>query len=137
MKRTRYTSSNPNEGHLGAVRARRIGERVLIRGVSPVSARGKPVAIDDPYGQTWRCIQLLEEALEAFDGVLADVVSTRIYLVQRDDWSVVARAHADAFDEIKPVTTMVVVKGLLDPLWRVEMEAEAILPRARPTPPMG
>ena len=137
MKRKRYASSKPHEGHLGAVRARRIGERVLIGGVAPVSARGKPVAIDDPYGQMWRCIQLLEEALEAFDAALADVVSTRIYLVQRDDWSAVARAHADAFDEIKPVTTMVVVKGLLDPLWRVEMEAEAVLPTVPPAPPMG
>ncbi len=112
---------------MGSVRARRVGDRIMIRGVAPVSPRGKAVAIDDPYGQAWRCIQLIEDALAAFDVPLACVVATRIYLVSRDDWSAVARAHAEAFDQIQPVTTMVVVKTLLDPVWRVEMEAEAFV----------
>ncbi len=133
MKRTHYVSSKPQEGHIGSVRARRVGDRVFIGGVSPVSPRGKPVAVDDPYGQAWRCIQLIEEALAAFDAPLEAVVSTRVYLVHREDWSAVARAHAEVFGEIRPVNTMVVVQSLLDPVWRVEMEAEAILSETNPT----
>lgn len=132
MSRIRYRSAKPQEGHLGAVRARRVGDHVLVRGVSPVSAQGKAVAIGDPYGQAWRCVQLIEEALEAFGAGLSNVVATRIYLTDRDDWSAVARAHAEAFEINAPVTTMVIVQALLDPLWRVEMEVEAVCPASEP-----
>jgi len=91
--------------------------------------------VDDPYGQAWRCIQLIEEALAAFDASLDAVVSTRVYLVNRQDWSAVAQAHAEVFEDIRPVNTMVVVQSLLDPVWRVEMEAEAILSETDQTTP--
>ena len=79
----------------------------------------------DAYVQAARCFEIILEAVEALGGTREDVVRTRIYLVEASDWEAVGRAHGEFFRDIYPAATLVVVKGLLDPRWRVEIEAEA------------
>lgn len=127
MDRQRRFSASPYEKQFGYCRAMRVGDRILVSGTAPIGPGGGTVAPGDPYGQAWRCFQIIEEAIEGLGGALEDVVRTRMYIVDRDDWSLIARAHGDVFGSIEPVTTLVVVAGLLDPVWRVEIEAEAVI----------
>ena len=88
--------------------------------------RGPPPA--GAYPQARLCLDLIGEALARAGASLEDVVRTRIYLTDAGHWSEVARAHGEAFADIRPAATAVVVSGLLDPAWLVEIEAEALLP---------
>lgn len=125
-ERVLVSSGSPYEPVIGFSRAVRFGERVLVSGTAPVWPDG---ACDpDPEVQARRCIEIIETALADAGGALADVVRTRTYLVDLADAEAVQRAHGDAFGLIRPASTMVVVAALLDPRWKVEMEAEAILP---------
>lgn len=85
------------------------------------------VGAGDPHAQALRCFQIVEEALEELGASLEDVVRTRMYLVRRQDWQEVGAAHGAFFREVRPASTMVVVAGLLDPEWLVEVEADAIV----------
>ncbi|MCA9540466.1 MAG: RidA family protein [Myxococcales bacterium] len=127
MDRERHFSASPYEGQFGFARAVRVGDRILVSGTAPIGPTGHAAAPGNAYAQTWRCLQVVEEALEALGGRLEDVVRTRIYLIDREDWSAVARAHGEVFAMIRPAATAVVVAGLLDPEWRVEIEAEAVI----------
>lgn len=127
MSRRRHFSASPYEHQFGYCRALRTGDRILVAGTAPIGPKGATAAPGDPFGQAWRCLQIIEEAVEALGGRMEHVVRTRIYLTRREDWSVVARAHGQIFGAIQPVTTLVVVGGLLDPDWLVEIEAEAVV----------
>ncbi len=81
----------------------------------------------DPYRQAKRCLEIIVEALEELGAKPEDVVRTRIYLLSADDIEEVGRAHGEVFREARPVTTALVVAGLLDPRWLVEIEAEALI----------
>ena len=74
-----------------------------------------------------RCIEIIAEALAEAGASLDDVVRTRLYLVDRDDFEAIAEVHGEVFGEIRPAATGVVVKELLDPAWKVEVEVEAVL----------
>ena len=80
------------------------------------------------YDQMRLCLEIVGGALEQAGAGFEDVVRTRIFIVHADDWPEIARAHGEVFADIRPASTAVVVKGLLDPRWRVEIEAEAVLP---------
>jgi enamine deaminase RidA (YjgF/YER057c/UK114 family) len=86
---------------------------------------GEPPA--DAYGQTKRCLEIIVEALREAGASASDVVRTRTYLVDAGDWEDVGRAHGEVFAEVRPASTMVVVTGFLDPRWKVEIEADAIV----------
>jgi enamine deaminase RidA (YjgF/YER057c/UK114 family) len=86
---------------------------------------GEPPA--DAYGQAKRCFEIIVEALAEVGARPEHVVRTRTYLVDAADWEDVGRAHGEVFADVRPASTMVVVTGFLDPRWRVEMEADAIL----------
>jgi enamine deaminase RidA (YjgF/YER057c/UK114 family) len=123
--RIRVSSGSPFEGPIGFSRAIRVGERVLVAGTAPTWPDGH---VDpDTERQTDRCLEIIISALEEVGASAADVVRTRTYLVAAADWQAVGRAHGRIFGDVRPVSTMVVVQGLLDPRWRVEMEAEAII----------
>ena len=87
---------------------------------------GEPPA--DAYGQARRALEIVVDALAQAGATPADVVRTRTYLVSAEDWQDVGRAHAEVFGTARPASSMVVVAALLDPRWRVEIEAEAVVP---------
>ncbi len=124
--RTNIPGESPYEPIIGFSRAVRVGERVLVSGTGPVGA-------DDasPEEQARRVLAILRQALEKAGGSLAQVVRTRIYLTNREDWEPVGRVHGEVFGAVRPAATMVVVAALLHPAWRVEMEAEAVLDELR------
>ena len=81
----------------------------------------------DPYAQAKRCLEIIVAALDEAGATPADVVRTRTYLTDAGDWEAVGRAHGEVFADVRPASTMVVVAALLDPRWKVEMEAEAVI----------
>lgn len=124
-KRKLVSSGSPYEAVIGFSRAVRVGDRVLVSGTAPIWPDGS--CDPDPGAQTRRCIEIIESALTEAGATLADVVRTRTYLTSRDVAEAVQHAHGAAFGDIRPASTMVVVTGLLDARWHVEMEAEAVV----------
>lgn len=119
------SSGSPFEPVIGYSRAVRVGDRVMVSGTAPIWPDG---TVDpDPQIQAARCLAIILEALAAAGATPADVVRTRMYLVDVADQEAVGRAHGAVFRDIRPAATMVVISGLLDPRWRVEIEAEAII----------
>lgn len=125
MSRERVSSGSPWEPVIGFSRAVRVDNRVLVSGTAPVWPDGS--CDPDPAAQAQRCLEIIESALEGCGAKLADVVRTRVYVVDQQDLDVIARTHGDAFGDIRPAATLVVVAGLADPRWRVEIEAEAVI----------
>jgi enamine deaminase RidA (YjgF/YER057c/UK114 family) len=119
------SSGSPYEEPIGFSRAVRVGDRVVVAGTAPVRPDGS--CDPDPEAQAARCLEIILGALDAAGATAADVLRTRTYLVSADDWEAVGRAHGRVFRDVRPASTMVVVAALLDPRWRVEIEAEAII----------
>jgi enamine deaminase RidA (YjgF/YER057c/UK114 family) len=125
-ERLRVPSGSPFEPLIGFSRAVRAGDRVLVSGTAPIWPDGS--CDPDPEVQAARCLEIVVDALAQAGAGPSDVVRTRTYLVDPADWEAVGRAHGAVFAEVRPASTMVVVAGLLDPRWRVEIEAEAVVP---------
>ena len=89
---------------------------------------------EDAYGQAIRCLEIIAAALEDAGSSLNDVIRTRCYLVDADDWHVVGKAHGEYFTEIRPANAMIVVTGFVDPRWVVEIEADAVTERTSGDP---
>ena len=124
----RVHSASAYEKLVGFSRAVRRGSRIMVSGTAPIDSNGETVD-GDAYEQATRCFEIILEAIDALGGSRSDVVRTRMYVVDASDWDAVARAHGECFRDTYPAATLVVVKGLLDPRWRVEIEAEAeVLP---------
>ena len=122
MERRRVSSGSPYEDVIGFSRAVRIDERVLVSGTAPIWPDGN---VDpDPATQMRRCIEIIATALREAGASLNDVVRTRTFLVNPADAEAIQRIHGEAFGEIRPASSMVVVRALLDPRWKVEVEAE-------------
>jgi enamine deaminase RidA (YjgF/YER057c/UK114 family) len=119
------SSGSPWEPVIGFSRAVRVEDRVLVAGTAPVWADGS--CDPDPAVQARRCLEIITAALADAGAEPVDVVRTRIYLTDRADVDVVGRVHGEVFGGIRPAATIVVVAGLADPRWRVEIEAEAIV----------
>jgi enamine deaminase RidA (YjgF/YER057c/UK114 family) len=126
MSRRLISSGSPYERTVGYSRAVVIGDRIFVAGTAPVVPEGVETP-PDAYGQAKRCLEIIEVALHEAGAELADVVRTRLYLVSAEDFEAVGRAHGEAFSEIRPASTAVVIKELVDPRWLVEIEAEAVL----------
>lgn len=122
-ERRRASSGSPWEPVIGFSRAVRVGDRVLVSGTGPVWPDGS--CDPDPEVQATRCLEIIATALGELGAGLLDVVRTRMLLADPADAEAVGRAHAAAFTANPPAATMVVV-GLLDPRWKVEIEAEAV-----------
>jgi enamine deaminase RidA (YjgF/YER057c/UK114 family) len=118
-------SGSPWEAKIGFSRAVRVGRRVVVSGTAPVWPDGS--CDPDPEAQARRCLAIIGGALAEAGATLSDVIRTRIYLTDAAHADAVGRAHADTFGNARPAATMVVVAGLLDPRWKVEIEAEAEL----------
>jgi enamine deaminase RidA (YjgF/YER057c/UK114 family) len=120
-------SGSPYEPVIGFSRAVVDGMHVSVSGTAPVMPDGGEPP-PDAYGQTRRVLEIILAALAEAGAGAEHVVRTRTYLTHAEDWEEVGRAHGEVFAEVRPASTMVVVSAFLDPRWRVEMEADAILP---------
>lgn len=123
--RQNIPGSSPFEPVIGFSRAVRFGNTIHLSGTGPVGADQAPV--EEQARQVFR---ILEQALHTAGASLRDVVRTRMYLTRAEDWEAVGRIHGEVFGEIRPAATMVVVAALLNPSWRIEIEADAALDRA-------
>jgi enamine deaminase RidA (YjgF/YER057c/UK114 family) len=126
MERRLIQGHSPYEGVTGFSRAVVAGSRVLVAGTAPIPREGDPP--EGAYDQMRLCLEIVGEALARAGARFEDVVRTRMFLTDAADWEEVARAHGEVFAGIRPAATAVVVQALLDERWRVEIEAEAILP---------
>jgi enamine deaminase RidA (YjgF/YER057c/UK114 family) len=129
MTRRDVRSASPFEELFGFCRATRIGDRVLVAGTAPIGDDGRTVAAGDAEAQARRCFEIIGKALAQLGAGYGDVVRTRMFLTHIEDWEVVGRVHGEYFRDTRPVATMVGVARLIDPDWRVEIEAEAIVVR--------
>jgi enamine deaminase RidA (YjgF/YER057c/UK114 family) len=125
MDRQRISSGSPFEPVAGFSRAVRVGDRVVVAGTAPIW----PDDEVDPSveTQTRRCLEIIGTALTEAGAGYRDVVRTRLFMVDADDFPAVARVHGEVFGEVRPACTGIVVAGLLDPRWRIEIEAEAVV----------
>src|SRR5215471_4991597 len=122
--RTRISSGSPFEPAIGFSRAVVAGDRVLVSGTGPVFADGS--CPDDAVAQARRCVEIIAAALAEAGVGLDGVVRTRMYLTSAADAAAVGAVHREAFGTARPAATMVMVAGLVDPRWKVEIEAEAM-----------
>ncbi len=125
--RQHISSGSPFEPVIGFSRALRADERVWVSGTGPVWPDGS--CSDSAGTQARRCFEIIVAALTEAGADLWDVVRTRMYLTSADDSDAVAAVHGELFGEIRPAATMVVVAALLDPRWKIEIEAEALIGR--------
>ena len=124
--RRNHSSASPFEPVYGYSRAVRVGSRIDVAGCAPIEPDGSSTP-GDAGTQAARCLTIIKEALEALGGSPADVVRTRMYIIDPADADLVGRAHGSAFKNVRPASTMLVVPALIRPEWKVEIEAEAII----------
>ncbi|THI90973.1 MAG: RidA family protein [Nitrospira sp. CG24A] len=126
MGRQNISTGGPWEAKLGYSRAVRVGASISVSGSTAMTQSGL-VGKGDPYAQTIQTLKTIEAALQQAGASLTDVVRTRMFLTNIDQWQEVGRAHGEIFGTVRPATTIVEVKRLIDPEMLVEIEADAII----------
>ena len=126
-ERIRVSSGTVWEGRVGYSRAVRAGNLVFVSGTTATDDQGNVVGRGDPEAQARFILEKIKRALEAAGASLSDVVRTRVYVTNADDWEAVGRAHAAYFGEIRPANTLVEVSRLVGPDYLVEIEADAVI----------
>jgi enamine deaminase RidA (YjgF/YER057c/UK114 family) len=124
MERRLVSSGTDWEDEVGYSRAVRAGDTVHVAGTTATDENGDPLD-GTPYEQTKRALELVADALADAGASLDDVVRTRLYVTDIDDWEAIGRAHGEVFGDVRPAATMVQVERLIDPTLCVEIEAEA------------
>lgn len=119
-------SGSPYEAVFGFSRAVRTGNHVAVAGTAPIWPDGS--CDPDPEVQALRCLEIIVTALTEAGAEADHVVRTRMYLTDAGDADAVGRAHSAVFGSVRPVSTLVVVAALLRPEWKIEIEAEAVIP---------
>jgi enamine deaminase RidA (YjgF/YER057c/UK114 family) len=127
MTRRLISSGSPYEPTIGFSRAVRVGNRIVVSGTGPIAPDGSTAGPGDAVAQTRRCLEIIKAAVEEAGGELADVVRTRMLITDLRVWENVGKTHGEYFGDIRPASTMMVVKGLVREEWLVEIEAEAVV----------
>ena len=120
------SSGSPFEPKVGFSRAVRVGPYVAVSGTAPIAPDGGVAAPGDVYGQTRRCLEIIAQAIAQAGLGLESVIRTRVMLTDISRWQDAARAHGEVFGAIRPASTFVEVKGLIDQGWLVEIEADCV-----------
>ncbi len=127
MERQNISSGAPWELIVGYSRAVLMGSNIYISGTTAIDETGNIVGENDAYQQTKQIIKNIEIVLRKINASLSNVVRTRIFVTDIQDWRKIGKAHQEAFGDILPATTMVEVKRLIRSEFRVEMEADAVV----------
>ncbi len=127
MSRRLISSGSPYEKPIGFSRAVRVGNWVAVAGTAPIADDGTVACPGDVYGQTRRCLQIIQASIEKAGASLSDVVRTRVMLRDISRWEEAARAHGEFFAGIRPASTFVEVSGLVQKEWLVEVEADCLI----------
>ena len=125
--RSNYSSGTPWESIAGYSRAVRVGNIIEVAGTTAVDAEGQVVGAGDIGEQTDYIFNKIRNALNDAGSKMSDVIRTRMYLTDINDWETVARVHGDIFSDIKPVSTLVEVSGLIDEELLIEIEVSAVV----------
>ncbi len=127
MTRKLVPSTSPYAPVIGFSRAVRVGNHISIGGTAPIDANGKTVGVGDPAAQTRQCLETIKAALEQAGASLSDVVRTRMLLTRIDDWPQIAKVRGEYFKDIRPVDTVMEVKGFINEEWLIEIEVDAVV----------
>ena len=127
MQRKLISSGSLYEPKIGFSRAVRVGPHIAVSGTAPLAEGGGVASPGDLYGQTKRCLEIIEKAVNEAGGKREHIVRTRLFLKEMKGWEAAGRAHGEFFKDIRPASTMIQIVQAIDPAWLVEIEADAIV----------
>jgi enamine deaminase RidA (YjgF/YER057c/UK114 family) len=127
MERKLISSGSPYEPKIGFSRAVRVGPHIAVSGTAPIAEGGGVACPGDLYGQTLRCLEIIERAVNEAGGKREHILRTRMFLKDMKGWEPAGRAHGEFFKDIRPAATMIQIVQAIDAAWLVEIEADAIV----------